>query len=231
MMDNISSDQTRRGYHQELDELKQQIQVMGSMAADMLADAVQAVGEVNEALADSVIRHDETIDAQDANIEARCVRIIALQQPLAEELRFVVSSLKIITDIERIGDHAVDIARLVLPLVRGGLTTSPLDIDPIAQTVLRMLDRAGESISDHIEDLRPAMIDDAKSVRVQLEALQQEIFAMTANHRLSATNAIRLHLAAVYLERVAAHAMNIAERTDYIATGELTPFGREDTEV
>jgi phosphate transport system protein len=219
-MDSLETE-TRRTYHEELNELKQQIALMGKLAADMLADAVQAVSEVNAALAESVERHDETVDAIDANVEARCVRLIALQQPVGLDLRLIVGSLKVITDLERVGDHAVDIAKIAVELSKAGASASPVDLVPIGNMAIRMLTRSVTSVLEPVDHLFGETAADAANVRRQLRGLQEDLLDRASKGTLSAASAICLQLAAVYLERVAAHATNVAERANYIATGEF----------
>ena len=223
--------QVRRTYHEEMNELRQQLLLMADMSVNMLLDAVRAVNSGNKGLAESVVRYDETVDALDLNIEARCVRLIALQQPVGQELRLVVATLKVVTDVERIADHAADIARMVGDIATVGVLKSPVDLMPIAETARIMVERAVASVFEPSEDLMETTARDIVDVRRQLFALQRDLYDRASTGEIAPTAAFGLELAAVYLERVAAHATNIAERAYYVSTGDFCPIGQWTEQV
>jgi phosphate transport system protein len=216
---------TRRSYEEELAELDQQLTMMSGLAGDMIIDAVRSVQERNLLLAESVIRQDETVNALDANIESRCVRLLALQQPVGHDLRRIVASLKAVTDIERVGDHAVDIGRVVEDMRGPGLAASPVDLMPIAQISKRMLERAVAAIFVPSGGLVGETAADFNTVSDTLQALLRDLYESASASSTPVATVLQLQLVAVYLERVAAHATNIAERAEFVRTAEAVPAG------
>lgn len=200
---------------------------MGALTGTMLGQAVEAVQQNDVTLAETVLSQDDTVDEMDRKIEAQCIRLLALQQPMARDLRQIESALKVITDLERIGDHAVDIAKIARKLTQEFYLKAPLlDIGPLAQTALTMLRQSLESLVRHDLDLAIRVCDNDDQADDAFKALREELLAMTQNQPSLVFPASYLLLAVVYLERIADHATNIAERVYYIETGDRRPLGR-----
>ncbi len=200
---------------------------MGALTGTMLGQAVEAVQQNDVTLAETVLSQDDTVDEMDRKIEAQCIRLLALQQPMARDLRQIESALKVITDLERIGDHAVDIAKIARKLTQEFYLKAPLlDIGPLAQTALTMLRQSLESLVRHDLDLAVRVCDNDDQADDAFKALREELLAMTQNQPSLVFPASYLLLAVVYLERIADHATNIAERVYYIETGDRRPLGR-----
>ncbi len=200
---------------------------MGALTGTMLDQAVEAVQQNDVTLAETVLSQDDTVDEMDRKIEAQCIRLLALQQPMARDLRQIESALKVITDLERIGDHAVDIAKIARKLTQEFYLKAPLlDIGPLAQTALTMLRQSLESLVRHDLDLAVRVCDNDDQADDAFKALREELLAMTQNQPSLVFPASYLLLAVVYLERIADHATNIAERVYYIETGDRRPLGR-----
>ncbi len=200
---------------------------MGALTGTMLDQAVEAVQQNDVTLAETVLSQDDTVDEMDRKIEAQCIRLLALQQPMARDLRQIESALKVITDLERIGDHAVDIAKIARKLTQEFYLKAPLlDIGPLAQTALTMLRQSLESLVRHDLDLAVRVCDNDDQADDAFKALREDLLAMTQNQPSLVFPASYLLLAVVYLERIADHATNIAERVYYIETGDRRPLGR-----
>jgi phosphate transport system protein len=218
---------TRQSFHDELAALEQELLQMGALTGTMLGQAVEAVQQNDVTLAETVLSQDDTVDEMDRKIEAQCIRLLALQQPMARDLRQIESALKVITDLERIGDHAVDIAKIARKLTQEFYLKAPLlDIGPLAQTALTMLRQSLESLVRHDLDLAIRVCDNDDQADDAFKALREELLAMTQNQPSLVFPASYLLLAVVYLERIADHATNIAERVYYIETGDRRPLGR-----
>jgi len=218
---------TRQSFHDELAALEQELLQMGALTGTMLGQAVEAVQQNDVTLAETVLSQDDTVDEMDRKIEAQCIRLLALQQPMARDLRQIESALKVITDLERIGDHAVDIAKIARKLTQEFYLKAPLlDIGPLAQTALTMLRQSLESLVRHDLDLAVRVCDNDDQADDAFKALREELLAMTQNQPSLVFPASYLLLAVVYLERIADHATNIAERVYYIETGDRRPLGR-----
>ena len=217
----------RQGFHEELATLEQELLQMGSVTAAMLGRAVEAVHTGDVAQAESVLAEDDVVDEMDRRIEAQCIRLLALQQPLARDLRQIESALKVTTDLERIGDHAVDIAKIARKLTQEFFLKAPLvDVGPLAQMAQTMVHQSLESLVRHDLDLAIKVADDDDQVDDTFKALPQDLRALTQRDPSRVFPASYLLLAIVYLERIADHATNIAERVYYIETGDRKPLGR-----
>ena len=107
-----------RHFHEELDALKQKLLAMGGLVEDQMRHAMQALVERDDALASEVIERDRQVNAYDVEVDEQCVELLALHQPAAGDLRFITTAMKIVTDLERIGDQAVNIAQRVIELNR-----------------------------------------------------------------------------------------------------------------
>ncbi len=218
---------TRQSFRDELTALEQELLQMGSLTGVMLAQAVEAMQNSDVALAEDVLVQDDAVDEMDRKIEAQCIRLLALQQPMARDLRQVESALKVITDLERIGDHAVDIAKIARKLTQEFYLKQPLlDIGPLSQLALTMVRQSLESLVRHDLALAVKVCDDDDAVDNLFKSLRQELLELTQRQPLHVFPASYLLLAVVYLERIADHATNIAERVYYIETGERKPLGR-----
>ena len=218
---------TRQSFHDELAALEQELLHMGTLTGTMLSQAVEAVQQGDVALAEGVLSQDDTVDEMDRKIEAQCIRLLALQQPMARDLRQIESALKVITDLERIGDHAVDIAKIARKLTQEFYLKAPLlDIGPLAQTAQTMLHQSLESLVRHDLELAIRVCDDDDHADDAFKVLRDELLALTQDKPSLVFPASYMLLAVVYLERIADHATNIAERVYYIETGDRKPLGR-----
>ena len=156
---------TRQSFHDELTALEQELLAMGSLTGVMLTQAVEAVQNSDVVLAEGVLVQDDAVDEMDRKIEAQCIRLLALQQPMARDLRQIESALKVITDLERIGDHAVDIAKIARKLTQEFYLKQPLlDIGPLAQMALTMVYQSLESLVRHDLDLAIKVCNDDDAV-------------------------------------------------------------------
>ena len=200
---------------------------MGTLTADMLDQAVEAIHQSDVSLAEAVLVKDDTVDEMDRRIEAQCIRLLALQQPMARDLRQVESALKVTTDLERIGDHAVDIAKIARKLTQEFYLKAPLvDIGPLAGMARAMVHDSLQSLVRHDLALAVQVCDDDDQVDAAFKELREELLTLTQQEPSRIFPASYLLLAVVYLERIADHATNIAERVYYIETGDRKPLGR-----
>lgn len=218
----------RQSFHDELAALEQELLHMGTLTGTMLHDAVEAVQHNDVSLAEGVLSQDEAVDELDRKIEAQCIRLLALQQPMARDLRQVESALKVITDLERIGDHAVDIAKIARKMTQEFYLKAPLlDIAPLAERAQMMLHQSLESLVRHDLDLAVQVCNDDDQADDAFKELREELLAMTQRDPSTVFPASYMLLAVVYLERIADHATNIAERVYYIETGSRKTLGRQ----
>ncbi len=225
---------TRQAFDEQLRELERRLVEMGRFVESMLGKAVKSLADQDAAAAREVIAADDTADEMDLDIEQHCMRLLALQQPMSRDLRTIGTVMKVIADVERIGDYSVDIARTAIKL-EGDEYFRPLeDIPRMTEMVQQMLRDALEALVDRdLEQVaRVVACDDAVDrmwykVRDDVERVMQEQPEVVPQ-------AVALLLVARYLERVADHTVNIAERTAYMETGRLetlAPSHRADYEA
>src|SRR6266849_9932882 len=128
-----------RHFHEELDGLKQTLLAMGALVEDQSRLTMGALVERDDALAESVIERDREVNAYDVEVDERCVELLALHQPAAGDLRFITTAMKIVTDLERIGDQAVNIAHRVLELNREPPVKPYIDLPRMAEQAQHMV--------------------------------------------------------------------------------------------
>lgn len=205
----------------EIDRLKRKILALAALVEDSVGKAVSSIAERNEELAKEVIEGDEGIDSQEVEVEEECLKILALHQPVAHDLRFLVAVLKLNNDLERIGDLAVNIAERVASVAQRTDVASPIELKPMAEQVRAMLADALDSLVNVDVELakRVMAADDVaddihrknfRRVEDAIRSRPEEVSAYT--HYLSVSR---------YLERIADHATNIAEDVIYLGSGAI----------
>jgi phosphate transport system protein len=209
-----------RHFHEQLDQLKQRLLDMSERAEALVELAVNALLHRDAGQAEAVVEGDNEVDALEVEIEAIAVSLLALQQPMARDLRFIISALKISSDLERVGDHAVNIAQSTLRLVEGKSTIRPdPEIEDMARRARHML---GDSLDAFVRGDGALGRDVCRRDDV-VDALHDSLFHILLAHMLedSATipTSLELFLVSRNLERVADLATNIAEDAVYLAEG------------
>ncbi len=204
---------------QELSELKQELVRMAALAETAIGRAVHALLLRDVAMAEDVIRGDDAINHFELAIDERCLRMLALYQPEASDLRFITMALKINNDLERIGDQAVNIAERALELFKEPSLKPLIDIPHMAEIAQLMLKQSVDAFVQHDTVLARAICERDDVV----DALDDQIFRelltyMFQDHR-TITRAVNLILVSRHLERVADHATNIAENVVYLVEG------------
>jgi len=218
---------TRTQFEEELERIRTSLLEMTNFADRMLGDAMQSLVDDDLAKAVEVIEADDELDALDLDIEQSCMRLLALQQPLARDLRLIGTMLKIITDVERIGDHAVDIAKIARKLIRMEFT-APLmvDLPKMAAEVRRMLRDALAAFINHSRELVDQVIAADDVVDDLFHQIRSDLHHLMQTKPKEVVQASYLLFVAQYLERIADHAVNIAERVAYIETAQLLQHPR-----
>jgi phosphate transport system protein len=199
---------------------------MGSQVDHMVAQSIQSLIGQDVHTAETVIEADDIVDGMDLQIERECMRLIALQQPLASDLRLIGTMLKVITDIERIGDHAVDIAKIARKLARDTFYKPLVDIPKMADNVREMLRDALSAFVNHDLDRVYAVVQADDVVDDQFHQIRDELHAVMGSDPSRVVQASYLLFVAHALERIADHAVNIAERIHYVETGSLSQLAK-----
>ena len=201
----------RTKFQQGLDELKQKLLEMGGMAESAVEMATGAYLRRDASLCERVFSREKEINAFERRIDELAIDMLAMQQPMAIDLRFVVAVLKINADLERVGDQAVNIAQRVLDLLKASPVDVPVDIGRMAGTVSTMVRRALESFLSAHADVAEAVLEMDNIVdRMKDEAFVTLVQKMKENPA-ETQHYLDVLLISRNLERVADHATNIAE--------------------
>jgi phosphate transport system protein len=211
---------TRQGYNQELEALRKEILEMGTLVSQAITDAVQSLAKQDVELAQRVLEGDDRIDNLEIDIEDKCMVLIARQQPLARDLRIIGTGLKITTDLERMGDHAFDIAKITLRIAKQPLIKPLVDIPRMAEMAQKMLkDSLDAYINMDISLAEQVCLADDNVDHLYQQVFRELLtFMMEDPHTIS--QATQIIFVARYLERIADHATNIAEWIIYLVTGQ-----------
>ncbi|WP_281885803.1 phosphate signaling complex protein PhoU [Paenibacillus sp. YYML68] len=210
---------TRSNFHQSVEDLQAELLKMGSLVEDSIQGAVEALAKRDEALSKQVVDQDDRIDHMLLEIEEKCLRLIALQQPMASDLRIIGTALKIAIDLERIADHAVDIAKIAYRLA-GKDPIKPLEIIPnMAIVVKTMLSESLKSYTERNIHRASALAERDDEADKLYSAVVEEINGLMTSDLVRNRELSQLMLAAHFLERVGDHTTNIGEGVIYMVTG------------
>ncbi len=210
----------RSQFQEELKSLNIKLLKMGSMVQNIIEVSVQALAKQDLDRARSVFELDDDIDALELEIEHQCMNLIALQQPIARDLRTIGTIMKIITDLERMGDHAVNIARVTLEIGEDKLIKPLIDIPKMARLTEDMVNKSLDAFMHEDIELAKELDDDDDQVDDLYEAIYFELIEMMLENPDMIKQATQLLFIGRYLERTADHATNIGERIVYMVTGE-----------
>lgn len=210
---------TRHYFDIELDKLNRDLIDMGVMVEDAMDKAIIALKKQDKKLAKEICDSDDLIDDMENVIERRCLNLIARQQPLARDLRTVTTALKIITDLERIGDHASDISEITINMVGEKYIKPLIDIPKMAELAKKMVHDAITAYVNRDNDLALDVSQRDDPVDDLFERIVLELVAIMKDDITSIDQIINFMFIAKYLERMADHATNIAEWVVYNITG------------
>jgi phosphate transport system protein len=204
----------------ELGELKQELVRMASLAEAAIGKAIRALLLREVEMAEDVLRGDEAINRLELEIDERCLRMLALYQPEASDLRFIAMSLKINNDLERIGDQAVNIAERALALFREPPLKPLVDIPHMAELVQAMLTHSVDAFVHRDTALARSVCQRDDAIDQLDDQLFRELLTYMMENRRAITRAVNLILVSRHLERVADHATNVAENVIYLVEGQ-----------
>jgi phosphate transport system protein len=209
-----------RPFDLELQSLKNQLLAMGSLVEAQIADATRALVERDPALSQQVIEQDRQVNAREIAVDEQCIRLLALRQPAASDLRFVASALKIVTDLERIGDLAVNMAERAEALSSDPPLRVVFDLPSMAVAAQRMLrDALDAVVGSDVGKAESVLLADA-AIDKMLVHVFDELSAEMQRDPSVVKRAMSLIFFAKHLERLADHTTNIAEMVVYQVRGE-----------
>jgi phosphate transport system protein len=211
----------QRHFHEELEALKQTLLAMGGLVEDQIRRVVRALLERDGALAQEVIDGDARVNAYDVEVDETCVELLALHQPAAGDLRFITTAMKIVTDLERIGDQAVNIAQRVLELNREPQLKPYIDLPRMAERAQRMVKESLDAFVARDTALARRVCAEDADVDALKEQIFRELLTFMMADPSTIPRAIRLILVSRFIERVADHATNIAEMVIYMVDSKM----------
>jgi phosphate transport system protein len=211
----------RENFINKISDVKNKVLEMGALVDKTIEDVATALITQNLDLANQVCENDNVIDQLDIEIEKECMMLLALQQPLAKDLRTVASALKIITDLERMGDNAVNIAEIILEIGIEPFIKPLVDIPKMVEITQEMIKMSLDAFVMEDAELafKAAMMDE--EVDMLYEKVVNDILGIIAENKELIKQGTKLMFIGRYLERIADHSTNICERTIYMISGEL----------
>ena len=215
-----------KSFEQELKQLGDMLVEMGGMLENQLGAAANAVLQGDNASATIAMEQDPAIDALERDVEQLVIRMLALRQPMAGDLRQIVASLKISSDLERIGDHAANVAKRSIVLNQFNLPFKLGGLSHLARLVQENLKLTIDVIGDHDADRAVQVWRADQAVDDIYTAIFRELITYMMEDPRNITPCTHLLFVAKNLERIGDHTTNIAETVHYAATGDVLPEGR-----
>lgn len=211
----------RMMFDQELADLNSELVKMSRMVEKAITDSFEALNKKDFVLAKMVVNGDRTVDEMERKIESRCLSLMLRQQPVARDLRHISTALKVVTDLERIGDHAADIAELTIRMSDSlsfvGVKHLPAMVDNVKamlRDAIHAFTRRDTQAAEQIE-LRDDIID------AYFDKVKNEVVELLKSDSSQSDMAVDLLMIAKYLERIGDHAVNVCEWTEFSDTGTL----------
>ena len=208
----------RNRFDEQLYELNRELIEMGAMCEEVIASAAKALSNGDLELARKVKESGSAIDQMERDIEGRCMKLLLHQQPVARDLRLISAALKMITDMERIGDQAEDIAEIVL-FLNGHTMEGVKRIEDMARETIRMVTESVDAFVKKDIALAEQVICYDDTVDALFSAMKDDIIDLLAKNSADGEFALDLLMIAKYFERIGDHATNIAEWVIYSVTG------------
>ena len=206
-------------FHDELDALNTHLLEMGSMIEYAIETGVQAMEQRNAELARTIVSYDREIDQKEREIESQCLKLLLRQHPVARDLRFISAALKMVTDMERVGDQAADISEIVSYIAQEGYIKQLEHIPKMAEKAVHMVKRAVDAFINRDLDLARAVIDMDDEVDGLFDVIKRELIELIHQNSAMGAQALDLLMIAKYFERIGDHAVNIAEWVIFSITG------------
>ena len=212
---------SRELFDKKLLDVKHNVLRMGTLVERIIDMSVTALKEKKLELAEMVNTEDNKIDRMDIEIENECMNLIALQHPIAKDLRTIATAMKVITDLERMGDNAVNIAKITLDIGQEPLFKPLVDIPQMSVVVQRMVKLSLDAFLTEDIELAEKVAKMDEEVDAYYKNIFDEILSLISKDSSITVQGTKLLFVGRYLERIADHATNICERVIYMVTGEL----------
>ena len=213
------TEHTDKKYDEELKKLHENILYMGGLVEDQIQKAIKSLVERDSDLANIIIARDHEVNRLDVDIDEVCIRLLALHQPAGRDLRFITTGLKITTDLERIGDMAVNICERALELNQEGQLKPYIDIPRMARISVRMIRESLDAFVREDTDLALKVCKDDDQVDQLNAQIFREVITFMIEDPHTIARAMKISSISKYLERIADHATNIAEMVIFMVKG------------
>ncbi len=217
--------ETRTAFHKHMQEVEEDILTMGGMVMKAVERAIEALKKRDLTLAHQIIADDAQINRQRFNIEDKCIALIATQQPMASDLRIIVAVLNIVIELERIGDYAEGIAKIVVMIGDEPPLKPLIDIPRMGEITLDMINKSLESFVKRDVDLAMRVVSLDEVVDSLYDQVFRELLTFMMVDPKTTNRATRLIWVAHNLERAADRATNICERVVFTVTGKMEEIG------
>lgn len=211
----------RQNFEEQLSELQQDILRMSSIVEDMIRTGMHSLVHRDPEAANRAIQMDDLVDDLNLRIEDLCIHLLAKQQPMARDLRQIAGALKIITDIERMGDYSVDLAKMSIRLIDSPSSQPLVKLQRMSEIVIRMIRETLQAFVQRDLELVQCMIDGDDEVDRLNREVHSEMLVQMQNNPVHSETWIGILLMSRMLERIADHCTNVGERVYYMETGEL----------
>ncbi len=220
------TEHTVRSFSADLEDLTGDLARMGGLAEDMVSDAIQAITTRDSVLADTVVGRDPQIDALQVEVEKKILRLLALRQPLARDLRQTIAALKIAAELERIGDLAKNIAKRTKTLDQGAPAAALKGVSRMGRLVAAQLKRVLDAYAALETDAASNVWTRDEEVDEHYQSLFREVLTYMMEDPRTISACAHLLFVAKNLERIGDHCTNIAEEIHFLVTGEQLPTER-----
>jgi phosphate transport system protein len=216
----MSRRHTSQHYEKQLRDLKDRLLVMSVKAEEAIRDSMQALVDRSPSLADEVIARDDEIDSLELEIDDRCLQVLALEQPVASDLRFLATVLKIVRDLERIGDIGVNTAERVRELINEPELKPLVDLPIMSRVALQIFRMSLDAFVNGDPELAQRVIRSDREVDDMYEQVFRELLTYMLEDPRTISRCLKLIFIAKGLERVGDHAANIAEMVVFQVQGQ-----------
>jgi len=212
---------TREAYHKALKEVEGDLEQMAAMVGAAIKDSITALKDRDIEASKRIVKDDIHINKKRFEIEEKCIRLIATQQPMAVDLRILAAVINIITDLERIGDHAEGIAKISISIGDEPLVKPLVDMPVMADKALSMLQRCMKAFMDRDVETSKKICNEDDDVDALYDRIYRDLILLMVENPKLIKDATYLIWAAHNIERMADRVTNIAERVVYMVTGKM----------
>lgn len=212
---------TREAYHKAIRDLEGEVQQMGVMVGTAVREAMDALKNRDLEASKRIVHNDILVNRKRFEIEEKCIRLIATQQPMAVDLRVLAAIINVITDLERIGDHAEGTAKISLAIGEAPIVKPLVDLPKMTEKAVSMLERCMKAFLDRDTETAKKICNEDDEVDAYYDQIYKDVVLLMIDNPKLIKDATYLIWAAHNIERIADRVTNIAERVVYMVTGKM----------